>query len=410
MNRTAFHLTVAIILLAACSARAQRPAGPSPEDSATPAEQVFKNIQVLKGTQANQIIPSMQFIANSLGVECDFCHVRGANEKDDKKPKQTARQMIQMQMAINRDNFKGEPEVTCFSCHRGSRDPLGVPIIAEGEPKRPEPEKVDATAPALPAADEILNKYIQAVGGADAIEKITSRVEKGTISFGPQQLPVEVLGKAPNKRISLVHTPNGDNITAFDGHAGWIGNAGPRPPRDMSAPENEAIGFDATFYLPTELKKMFTQFRVRPATDKIGGHDVVQLIGVNPGKPPMRLFFDRESGLLLRSIRYADTPLGRNPTQVDYADYRAQDGLKVPFQWTVARPLGRFTIQIAELQQNVPVDDKKFEKPAGPHLLRRSQRGRPNKDFCAAAFAQIGRSKFMISAYLRNLRRFLFPN
>ncbi len=366
MKRTVFHFTVAIILLAASSSRAQSHAGPSPEDSASPAEQVFKNIQVLKGTPANQIVPSMQFIANSLGVECGFCHVRGANEKDDKKTKQTARQMIQMQMAINRDNFKGEREVTCFSCHRGSHDPVGVPIIAEGEPKRPEPEKEEAAAPALPTADEILNKYVQAVGGAAALEKITSRVEKGTISFGPQQLQVEVLAKAPNKRISMVHTPNGDNITAFDGHAGWIGNPGPRPPRDMSEPENEAIGFDATFYLPTELKKMFAQFRVRPAAEKIGGHDVMQLIGANPGKPPMRLFFDKESGLLVRSIRYADTPLGRNPTQVDYADYRSQDGVKIPFQWTLARPLGRFTVQIAELQQNVPVDDKKFEKPAAP--------------------------------------------
>ena len=179
-----------------------------------------------------------------------------------------------------------------------------------------------------------------------------------------QQLPIEVLAKAPNKRISLVHTPKGDNITAFDGHMGWIGNPGPRPPREMSAPENEAAAFDATFYLPTELKKMFAQFRVQPAADKIGGHEVYQLIGTNPGKPPVRLFFDKESGLLVRSIRYADTPLGRNPTQVDYADYRAQDGVKVPFQWTVARPQGRFTIQINELQQNVPVDDKKFEKPA----------------------------------------------
>jgi outer membrane lipoprotein-sorting protein len=363
MNRTAFHFTATIILLAACYAHAQRPSGPSPEDSANPAEQVFKNIQVLKGTPANQVIPSMQFIANSLGVECDFCHVRGANEKDDKKAKQTARQMIQMQMAINRDNFKGEREVTCFSCHRGAHDPVGVPIISDTETRRPEPEKTEAAASALPTADEILNKYVQAAGGADALQKISSRVEKGTVSFGPQQLPVEVLAKAPNKRISLVHTPNGDNITAFDGHAGWLGNPGGRPPRDMSAQENEAIGFDATFYLPTELKKMFAQFRVRPAADKIGGHDVVQLIGVNPGKAPMRLFFDKESGLLLRSVRYADTPLGRNPTQVDYADYRAQDGIKVPFQWTVARPLGRFTIQVTELQQNVPVDDKKFEKP-----------------------------------------------
>jgi len=349
MNRTALHFTVAIILLAACSAQAQRPAGPSPEDSANPAEQVFKNIQVLKGTPANQIIPSMQFIANSLGVECEFCHVRGANEKDDKKPKQTARQMIQMQLAINNQNFKEKPEVTCFTCHRGSHDPVGVPIISDEEPKRPAVEGVIA-APAADAAEKIIDHYIEAVGGAEAIQKITSRVEKGTISFGTQQMPVEVLAKAPNKRISLVHTPGGDSITAFDGHMGWLGNPGARPPRDMTAQENEAIGFDATFYLPTELKKMFAQFRVRPAADKIAGHDVYQLIAANPGKPPMRLFFDKESGLLLRSIRYAETPLGRNPTQVDYADYRAQDGVKVPFQWTIARPLGRFTIQINELQ------------------------------------------------------------
>lgn len=364
MNRIVSNFAVcAILLLAACSARAQRPAGPSPEDSTNPAEQVFKNIQVLKGTPANQVVPAMQFIGNALGVECEFCHVRGAFEKDDKKQKQTARQMIQMQMAINRDNFKGEREVTCFSCHRGAHDPVGVPIISDEEPKRPAVEGL-MVAPTAGAAEKILDHYIEAVGGAEAIQKITSRVEKGTVSFGAQQMPVEVVAKAPNKRISMVHTPNGDSITAFDGHAGWIGNPGPRPPRDMSAPENEAFGFDSTFYLPTELKKMFAQFRVRPSADKISGHDVYQLIGVNPGKPPMRLFFDKESGLLLRSIRYADTPLGRNPTQVDYADYRAQDGIKLPFQWTVARPLGRFTIQIAELQQNVPVDDKKFEKPA----------------------------------------------
>jgi len=216
MNRTVFHFTVAIFF-AACSAGAQRPAGPSPEDSANPAEQVFKNIQVLKGTPANQIVPSMQFIANSLGVECEFCHVRGANEKDDKKPKQTARQMIQMQLAIKKENFKDRPEVTCFTCHRGSHDPVGVPIISDEEPKRPVVERIVA-APAPDAAEKIIDHYIQAVGGPEAIQKINSRVEKGTISFGGQQFPVEVLAKAPKKRISLVHTPNGNNITAFDGH------------------------------------------------------------------------------------------------------------------------------------------------------------------------------------------------
>jgi photosynthetic reaction center cytochrome c subunit len=345
------------------AASAAAPSATSPKVAAEPktAEQVFKNIKTLKGTPADQLFPAMQFISNSLGVECEFCHVQNAYEKDDKKPKQTARQMIEMQMAINRENFKGKSEVTCFSCHRGAENPVGIPIIAEAEPKRPEASKAEAAPPALPAADQIIDKYIQAVGGAEAAQKITSRAMKGSIDFGGHQSPVEVLAKAPNKRISIVHTPKGDNVTAYDGHAGWMGNPG-WPPYVMTAQENEAIRFDAAFYLPLEIKKMFTQMRVRPA-EPIGGREVLQVIGSTEGKPPLRLFFDKESGLLVRTIRYADTPLGRNPTQVDYADYRSEGGVKLPFQWTVARPLGRFTIQVTEMQQNVPIDDAKFAKP-----------------------------------------------
>lgn len=325
------------------------------------AEQVFKNIQVLKGTPADQWQTTMQFISNSLGVECEFCHVQGAPEKDDKKTKLTARKMIEMQAAINKNHFNGDREVTCYSCHHGTEHPAGIPIIAEEEPKRPQVPAEEA-AP-LPSADQIIDKYIQAVGGAEALQKITSRVQKATISIGERQFPAEVVSKAPNKRISTVHAPNGDNITAFDGHAGWLGNPGGRPPRDMNSQENEAIGFDATFYLPLEIKKMFTQLRVRP-TDKIGSHEVYQVIGTSPGKPPVRMFFDKVSGLLMRTVRYAETPLGRNPTQVDYAEYRQDSGVRLPFQWTIARPLGRFTIQVSEIQQNVPVDDSRFAKPA----------------------------------------------
>ena len=378
MNRAFVFTAVAILavcglLIEAPHGYAQRATPGAAPSNTTPgtagdagktAEQVFKNIQALKGTPAGQLGTAMQFISNSLGVECEFCHVQGAFDKDDKKQKQTARKMIEMQMAINRDNFKGEREVTCFSCHRGAHDPVGVPIIAEEEPK-PEPPKQETAAPALPTAEQIIDKYIQAVGGAEAVDKVTSRVQKGTIKIAGQQFPVDIVSKAPDKRVSAVHTPGGDSLTAIDGRAGWVGSPGGRPPRDMDPQEVDAFSFDATLHMPTELKKMFAQFRVRPA-EKIGGHDVVQVIGVNQGKPPMRLFFDKESGLLVRSIRYADSPLGRNPTQVDYSDYRAQDGVKLPSQWTVARPLGRFTIQVSEVQQNVPVDDKKFAKPAAP--------------------------------------------
>ncbi|HVG92764.1 MAG TPA: c-type cytochrome, partial [Alphaproteobacteria bacterium] len=367
MNRTIIHTAVAILVVCGLAIKAPRvyaqgaaPAKAAPAatgDEGKTAEQVYKNIQALKGTPAGQVQTAMQFISNSLGVRCDFCHDVQAFEKDDKKPKQTARKMIEMQMAINRDNFKGGHEVTCFSCHRGAHDPVGVPIIAEEEPKQPGPPKQDAAAPALPTADQIIDKYIQAVGGAEAVDKVTSRVQKGTISIQGQQFPLDTVSKAPDKRISTFHTPRGDSITAIDGRAGWLG--GPGGTRDMDPPEVETFSFDAALHLPTELKKMFAQFRVRPA-DQIGGHDVVQVIAANPGKPLTRLFFDKESGLLVRTVRYADSPLGQNPTQVDYSDYRAQDGVKIPFQWVVARPAGRFTVQMSDVQQNVPVDDAKF--------------------------------------------------
>ena len=92
-----------------------------------PAEEAFKNIQVLKGLPADQLFPTMQSFARSLGVQCNFCHVADAFDKDDKPEKQTARKMIQMAHQINTDNFGGHMRVTCWTCHRGSHEPPSRP-------------------------------------------------------------------------------------------------------------------------------------------------------------------------------------------------------------------------------------------------------------------------------------------
>ena len=112
-------------------------------------------------------------------------------------------------------------------------------------------------------------------------------------------------------------------------------------------------------------KTLYEKFRV-DAGEKIDGHDTYLVLGRNEGQPPLRLYFDKDSGLLLRLVRYAETPLGRNPTQIDYADYRESNGLKVSFRWTLSRPGNQFTIQVEQLQQNVPVDDAKFAPPPPP--------------------------------------------
>ena len=351
-------LTFAIAGGQAQSAPPQAPAAPSKPKL---TQEQFKNIQVLKDLPAEQLIPAMQFIAASLGVECEFCHVQGAFDKDDKKTKKTAREMITMMMAINKENFEGHREVTCFTCHRGSNDPVGTPIISDEAPK-PEAENAAAAAKPLPTSDAILDKYLQAVGGREALEKITSRVEKASLSVpGGPEVPIDIYAKAPDKRISIMHMREGDSVTAFDGHQGWLSNPG-RPTRPMSDQDNKVAKLDADLHFAADVKQLFSSFQVRDS-EKIGDREVYLVVGKNDDQPPVRLYFDAESGLLVRMVRYTETPLGRNPSQVDFADYRQADGVKIPYRWTLARPGQRFTIQVNEVKQNVPVDDTQFDMP-----------------------------------------------
>ena len=281
-------------------------------------------------------------------------------EADDKAAKKTAREMMAMTANINKEAFKGQRQVTCFSCHHGVGHPVAMPPVLESDlPARP------AAAPAPPAAgapqvtaDQIIEKYVSALGGDDAL-KVTTRMTRATIVNG-SETPIEIFTKAPNKRISI---SNGQSFTAFDGTAGWMGNTG-RPAREMSATESEAAGLDAEFALALRLKEIFPQLR-RGRPETIGGVECELLNATRPGRPPVRLYFDKNSGLLVRLVRYAETPVGRNATQIDYADYREMDGVKSPFRWTLSRANGRFTIQVKEAKNNVAIEDAKFVKPSG---------------------------------------------
>lgn len=344
-------------------ARAQSSSGPSMQQQKTAGQQ-FKNIQVLKDVPADQLIPAMQFIASSLGVECEYCHVEHAFDKDDKKPKVTARKMMEMMIAINRENFDGHREVTCFSCHRGAAKPVGVPIIS-AEPKMPEMMAGEAMPPTdLPKPQDLLAKYLSAVGGADGLKKVTTRVEKGTLtSFGGQRLPIEIFSKAPDMRVSITHFKQGESITAYNGKEGWLQMPG--RVHMMNAQEAAEAHIDADMAFPTNVPAMYQKF-VTKEGEPVGGHDTWLVIGQSEGKPPLKLYFDQNSGLLVRMERFLDSPLGYNPTRIDYADYRDESGVKIPYQWTVARPNSRFTIQVTDVQQNVPVDDAKFSPPPPP--------------------------------------------
>jgi len=358
-------LVAAILLFAGGmnGGRAQEPPAKPAADQPKTAEQQFKNVQVLKGIPADQLIPSMQFITVSLGVECDFCHVEHAMDKDDKKTKLAARKMITMVLALNQAHFNGELEVTCYTCHRGAPHPVGTPLLSAEPVARPEHvhDDEDESHAGLPTPDLVLDKYLAAVGGAEAVNKIKTRVQKGRIDAAGTQYPVEVYSEVPEKRVSITHPSSGDSVTAFNGEVGWLSL--PYGFHRMTSAEAEAARIDAQLHFPVRLRELYKEFHVRPG-EEIGGRQTVLVSAKAMGKPDLRLYFDQENGFLLRLIRYAETPLGRNPTQIDYADFRAADGVKIPYKWALMRPGGSFTIQIEQVQQNIPVDEKLFVMPS----------------------------------------------
>jgi hypothetical protein len=364
-----YRLITLFVLGAACAAQTGTAPAATPPQT---AEQAYKNIQVLKGAPADQLIPAMQFMAASLGVQCDFCHVENAFEKDDKQTKQTARKMIQMLLVINKDNFQGQKKVTCYACHRGVHRPVASPLISE-EPAQPAPEenvgRSESSATNLPSVDTIVEKYLQAMGATSSATK-SIRLQQGSLTIGTAQFPVEVLTKGPAKRVTTIHFPGGDSVTGFNEQVGWLTTPG-RDTHQMTRAELDGAQMESSFQFGMDLRQMFQKLQVQQE-DTINNRPTVLVLGMRGDYPPAQLYFDRESGLLVRLLRYVDTPLGLNPTQIDYADYREDGGRKVPFRWTVAHPGSRFTIQIEHAQQDLQVNDEKFLPP--PTLQSESPR------------------------------------
>jgi tetratricopeptide (TPR) repeat protein len=333
--------------------------------AAPPAESVFKNIQVLKGIPSDQLVPSMRFIAASLGVECSYCHVPEHFEKDDKKPKQIARDMMRMMLSIDKDNFAGYREVTCYSCHRGSLQPEALPTVSREEVRKSQTGaalEADMLTASLPTADQLVDRYIQALGGPAAIGSVTSRRERGTATSEGQSVDIEIFDKGPDKQALVRHMPRGDSVAVFNAGEGWSSTPG-HPVREMQTADLDAAQIDADLQFPLHIKRLFAEVRVE-YPEKAGDREAYVVSGIREGRPPVKLYFDEQSGLLVRLVRYADSPFGVVPTQIDYGDYRNVDGVEVPFRRTIAQPAGISTVQLTAIQQNVPIDDALFTKPS----------------------------------------------
>jgi photosynthetic reaction center cytochrome c subunit len=346
-----------------------------PPAKAPMAEDVFKNILVLKGIPADEFMGTMSAFSAALGESCETCHDGSGGwpsyALDTVPRKRTARRMVTMMAAINQANFGGRQVVTCFTCHRGSNRPRATPSLAEvyGEAPPEGPDEGLRPAPDAPSPDQVLDKYVQAIGGASRLASLTSFVAKGTSGgYGPEgdKRPVEIFAKAPGQQTTIIHTLDGDSTTTFDGRAGWIAAPHrPVPVLGLTGGQLDGAKLDAQLSFPGQIKQAFGGWRAGAVTT-INDRPSQVLQGTSPGGTLANLYFDRESGLLVRLVRFAPSKVGRLPTQIDYADYRDVAGVKLPFRWTVTWLSGVDSYELTEVRPNVPIDAAKFGKPAPP--------------------------------------------
>ena len=361
--------TAVVCLLSVANASGQ----PRPEQRSQMSDQVFKNVQALKGIPANEFMATMGFFSASLGENCTFCHVQEsggdwARYAYDIAPKRTARAMIAMVAGINKTYFGGRRMLTCYSCHRGGDRPRVTPNLAElyGPPSTEEPDTLQPSS-AKVSSDQIFDKYLDALGGAQRLAGVSSFIAKGTYQgFGDEKHPVEVFAKAPNQRSVVVHTGPADSTTTYDGRAGWIAaptTERPLPLIELTGGDLEGARLDAALAFPARIKQALNQWRAGfPGV--IEDRDVQIVQGTGDGRYPVNLYFDSQSGLLVRTVRYTDSPVGLSPTQVDYSDYRDVAGVKMPFKWTISWLDGRSNVELTEVQINATIDAAKFARPA----------------------------------------------
>jgi photosynthetic reaction center cytochrome c subunit len=339
------------------------------------SDEVFKNVQVMKGIPVDQFMATMGFFAASLGMSCEDCHMADdrnwAGFAADNTRKRMARRMIQMVQKINQDNFGGRQMVSCWSCHRGADAPRTVPDfnVQYGPLQPPDPNAVIVQNPLSPMPDAVFDKYIRAVGGAQKAAALTSFVATGSnVGYGPEaadKRQTEIYATAmPVRRTIIIHTSNGDNTTTYNGANAWY--AAPLRPVDvlpLAGQELAGARIDAMLLFPAELKQITPRWRVgSPVTIDDADVDVVQ--GNTADGIIVSLYFDQKTGLLTRSVRYTDSPVGKIPVQVDYADYRDVNGVKMPFKFTSTWLDGRDTFELTQIRTNVTVEAARFAKPA----------------------------------------------
>ncbi len=232
---------------------------------------------------------------------------------------------------------------------------------------KPAPAKTPEAKPpaALPSANQIVDKYVQAIGGKAAVEKINSRELKGTFELAAMGVsaPFESYSKAPNKTVFTINIEGFGTVQrGYNGAVGWDSN--PQTGlRELAGAELAQMKLGADFYRDVKMMQLFPKMTVK-GIEKVNDRDAYLIEATSADGITEKMYFDTQTGLLVRTDTEAETPQGKMPATVLASDYREVDGIKMPFTILQKTPTIEFTLKVESVKHNVAVDDAKFNKPA----------------------------------------------
>jgi hypothetical protein len=336
------------------------------EGGARPAPIPSPNLQLLQDLSKVQLQRTMNLMRASLGVHCDHCHVVTEADgwqwaSDDKENKRTARRMIRMVMDINREHFEGRPVVGCNTCHRGATRPSLTPTLPQAPPPFPTPV---ADRSGYPTAKKVLARYVSAVGGAAAANRLsaarTIRLKGTRESWDAQTAPFELVQSGDRFVVTLM-TAEGAVVQMSDGAAGWVKDA--KGTRDMKPPEVENIRALASGFRPFAPSDVGEGATVE-GRERVGDRETWEVLSQPDDHTRARLFFDTQNGLLLRRIVERDGAIGRIPEQLDLSDYRPAEGATMAFvqRLSIVDPWVGSTRRLEEIRIDIPVDESVFRR------------------------------------------------
>lgn len=209
----------------------------------------------------------------------------------------------------------------------------------------------------LPTVDEVLDNYIEAVGGREALEKLTTTTCTGELIDDLQWeehiynvTPFEIYTKLPQKILAVYHGSEGVVSDGFDGTTAWSADTSETKTATWHGIFLK-LGFIFNAQGPLHVEEFFPDLYVDRIED-VDGRRAYCVKSKKLDKNSYYLYFSVDTGLLIR-IGYHWWP----------EDYRIVDGVMVPFRVVLGRKGGSSTYHVAEWKHNLPVDDSIFDMP-----------------------------------------------